>query len=380
MDFDLDKPQQLLQQSAREFFARECSVERVRELMATATAYDEKLWLALADQGWTGLLIPEEFGGLGLGLVELAVVVEEMGRACLPGPFISTLWAAALIERAGSDGQRAQYLEKIASGELKATVALLEESADWHPAAVALPAEKVGSEYRLNGRKEFVTDAAVADLVLVVARAGERLVILPVAPNAAGLTITATPGIDATRKLYRLDFENVAVAETEALGLDARSSQELEAALEAATDVATVALCAELVGGMQWTMETAVEYVKTRQQFGKPIGIYQAVQHQCADMYLFTESARSAAYYAAWAVSENDAAAKIAVAMAKAYCSDAGREVGNRGMQTHGGIGFTWEHHLHLYYKRAKGSEIMFGDANFHREKLAQFVVDESEG
>lgn len=376
MDFDLDKPQQLLQQSAREFFARECPLERVRELMATNTAFDEKLWQAMADQGWTGLLIPEEFGGLGLGLVELAVVAEEMGRACLPGPFLSTLWAAALIERAGSEGQRAQYLEKIASGELKATVAFLEETADWNPAAVALHAEKNGKGYSLTGRKEFVTDAAVADLIIVVARGEEGLVLLPVAKGASGLTITATPGIDATRKLYALDFDHVVVAEIEALVFNSRPQE----ALEAATDVAMVALCAELTGGMHWTLDTAVEYAKTRLQFGKPIGVYQAVQHRCADMFLWMESSRSAAYYAAWAVSENDPAAKLAVAMAKAYCSDAGREVGNNGIQVHGGIGFTWEHNLHLYYKRAKGSEIMFGDASYHREKLARLVVDEDEG
>jgi alkylation response protein AidB-like acyl-CoA dehydrogenase len=376
MDFDLNKPQQLLQQSAREFFARECPLERVRALMATDTAFDEKLWQAMADQGWTGLLIPEEFGGLGLGLIELAVVAEEMGRACLPGPFISTLWAAALIERAGSEGQRAQYLEKIASGELKATVALLEETADWNPAAVALRAEKNGKGYSLSGRKEFVTDAAVADLIIVVARSEEGLVFLPVAKDASGLTITATPGIDATRKLYALNFDSVTVAESEALSFNPRTQE----ALEAATDVAMVALCAELTGGMNWTLDTAVEYAKTRLQFGKPIGVYQAVQHRCADMFLWMESSRSAAYYAAWAVSENDPAAKLAVAMAKAYCSDAGREVGNNGIQVHGGIGFTWEHNLHLYYKRAKGSEIMFGDASYHREKLAQLVVDETEG
>jgi alkylation response protein AidB-like acyl-CoA dehydrogenase len=376
MDFDLNKPQQLLQQSAREFFARECPLERVRELMAGETAFDEKLWRGMAEQGWMGLVVPEEFGGLGLGLVELVCVAEEMGRACLPSPFISTTWAAALIERAGSEGQRAQYLEKIASGALKATVALLEETADWNPAAVALRAERNGKGYWLSGSKHFVTDAAVADLIVVVVRGDEGLVLLPVEKGARGMTVTATPGIDATRKLYSIDFDNVAVAKADALAFNPRTQE----ALEAATNVAIVALCAELVGGMQWTLNTAVEYAKTRQQFGKPIGIYQAVQHKCADMYLWMESSRSAAYYAAWAVSENDPAAKLAVSIAKAYCSDAGREVGNNGIQVHGGIGFTWEHNLHLYYKRAKGSEIMFGDANYHRERLAQSVVDEAEG
>ncbi len=376
MDFDLSKAQKLLQQSARDFFTRECKPERVRELMATETAYDAELWQAMADQGFTGLTIPEEYGGLGLSLVDLITVAEEMGRACLPGPFLSTLWAASLIERAGNEGQRKQYLEPISAGELKATVALLEESADWNPDAVQLRAEKDGKEYRLRGAKHFVTDAEVADVIIVVARDGDDLVLLPVEKGVAGVTITATPGIDATRKLYTVEFDNVTVPESSALAFTTKTKE----ALEAATDVANVAICAEMLGGMQWTLDNTVEYAKTRQQFGKPIGIYQAVQHQCADMFNYSESARSAVYYAAWAVSENDPSAKLAVSIAKGYASDAAREVGNRGVQIHGGIGFTWEHNIQLYYKRAKASEIMFGDANYHREEIARKVVDESEG
>jgi alkylation response protein AidB-like acyl-CoA dehydrogenase len=376
MDFDLSKAQKLLQQSARDFFARECKPERVRALMATETAFDAALWQAMADQGFTGLTVPEEYGGLGLSLVDLIAVAEEMGRACLPGPFLSTLWAAALIRHAGNEGQRKQYLEPISAGEMKATVALLEESADWNPDAVELRAEKNGKEYSLRGAKHFVTDAAVADVIICVARAGDDLVLLPVEKDAAGLKITPTPAIDATRKLYTVEFDNIAVPESSALAFTTKT----RAALEAATDAATVALCAEMLGGMQWTLETTVEYAKTRQQFGKPIGTYQAVQHQCADMFNFTESVRSAVYYAAWAVAENDPSAKLAVAVAKGYASDAAREVGNRGVQIHGGIGFTWEHNIQLYYKRAKASEIMFGDANYHREQVARKVVDESEG
>jgi alkylation response protein AidB-like acyl-CoA dehydrogenase len=376
MDFDLSKPQKLLQQSARDFFARECKPERVRALMATDTAFDDGLWSALADQGWTGLVIPEEYGGLGLSLVDLIAVSEEMGRACLPGPFLSTLWAAAVIDRAGSEGQRKQYLEPIAAGELKATVALLEEDADWNPAAVQVRAEKEGKDYRLRGRKEFVTDAEVADIIICVACGADGVTLLPVGRGAKGLKVTATPGIDATRKLYSVEFDDVVVPEADALAFNARTQE----AIESATDVAIVALCAEMLGGMQWTLENTVEYAKTRQQFGKSIGVYQAVQHQCADMFNYAEGARSAVYYAAWAVSENDASAKLAVSVAKAHCSDAVREVGNRGVQLHGGIGFTWEHNMQLYYKRAKSSEIMFGDATYHREVIARKVIDESEG
>lgn len=375
MDFDLSKAQKLLQQSARDFFVRECKPERVRELMATDTAFDEGLWRAIADQGWTGLIIPEEFGGLGLGLVDLVAVVEEMGRACLPGPFISTLWAAALIERSGSEGQRKQYLEPISAGDMKATVAFLEEDGDWNPAAVQMRAEKDGKAYRLRGRKDYVADAAVADIIICVARGADGLVFLPVRKGAEGLAITPMTGLDQTRKIYSVQFDGVTVQEADALAFNPRPQE----AFEAATDAANVALCAEMVGLMQWTLETSVEYAKTRQQFGRPIGAYQAVQHQCADIYLMTESARSAVYYAAWAVTENDPAGKLAVSVAKSYCSDGAREVGNRGVQVHGGIGFTWEHNMHLYYKRAKSSEIMFGDANHHREKVASKVIDEAD-
>jgi alkylation response protein AidB-like acyl-CoA dehydrogenase len=375
MDFDLTKAQKLLQQSARDFFARECKPERVRDMMATDTAYDDGLWRAMADQGWTGLIIPEDFGGLGLSLVDLIAVSEEMGHACLPGPFLSTLWAAALINLAGAEGQRKQYLEPIAAGDMKATVALLEDSADWNPEAVGLRAEKAGKEFRLRGRKEFVTDAEIADLIICVARGNEGLVLAPVEKGAKGMKISATPGVDATRKLYSVEFEDVVAPEADALAFNTRTLD----AVESATATAVVALSAEMVGGMRWTLETAVEYAKTRQQFGKAIGVYQAVQHQLADMFLMTEGARSAVYYAAWAVSENDPSAKLAVSIAKAYCSDAAREVGNRGAQAHGGIGFTWEHNLQLYYKRAKASEAMFGDANYHREEIARKVVDEPE-
>lgn len=375
MDFDLSKPQQLLQKSARDFFKQECPAEKVRELMETPTAFDAKLWEGIADQGWTGLIVPEEFGGLGLGTVELAVVAEEMGRACLPSPFISTVWASALVARSGSEGQKAQYLEAISSGKLIATVALQEATADWNPEAVQMKADRVGSNYQLNGRKEYVTDADVANVIFVIARTGADLIILPVSRHTEGVTVSLTPSVDPTRKLYAVDFANVVVPEGDAL----ETGYRVKEALDAATGVATVALCAEMNGGMQWVLDATVEYVKTRMQFDKPIGIYQAVQHRCAEMVLYTESARSSVYYAAWALSENDPSAKLAVSMAKAYCSDSARETGNRGIQMHGGIGFTWEHNMHLYYKRAKSSEILFGDATYHRELIAKEVVDEPE-
>lgn len=374
MDFDLSKPQKLLKDSARGFLARECKPERVRELMASDTAHDNQLWQAIADQGWTGLLIAEEHGGLGLGMVELAAVAEEMGRACLPGAFISTLMASALIERAGNAGQRAKYLEPLAVGELKATVALLEESVNWDADGVKLEATREGGNFSINGRKLFVPDADIADLLICVARDGDQMALLPVERGASGLSVKPMPSMDGTRKVYEVAFENVSVAEADALGADG----DARGALCGAMEVASAALCAEMVGGMQWLLDATVEYAKTRQQFGRAIGSFQAVQHQCADMLLMTESARSAAYYAAWALTEGDPQASVAVAIAKAYCSDAYREVANRAVQVHGGIGFTWEHDLQLYYKRSKASETLFGDATFHRERIARLIVDSS--
>jgi alkylation response protein AidB-like acyl-CoA dehydrogenase len=375
MDFDLSKPQKMLKESARALLARECGAERVRELMETETAHDERLWQTMADQGWTGLFVPEEHGGLGLGLVELAVVAEEMGRACLPGAFLSTLFAAALIARAGDSEQKTRYLEPIAAGELKATVALLEEGASWDVEDVGLSAARNGDAFRLSGRKLFVPDAAIADLVVCVARAGDDIVLLPVERGAQGLNMKARTSMDATRKLYELTFDDVGISGQNAFGADGDTRGALRRALE----VATVALCAEMVGGMQWILDATVEYAKTRQQFGRVIGSFQAVQHQCADMLLLTESARSATYYAAWALTEGDSAASGAVSLAKAYCADAYREVANRGVQVHGGIGFTWEHDLQLYYKRSKSSEVLFGDATFHRERIARLIVDKAE-
>ena len=372
MDFDLSKPQKLLKDSARDFLTRECKLDRVRELMATGTAHDDRLWQSIADQGWTGLVVPEEHGGLGLGLVELAVVAEEMGRACLPGAFLSTLTAAALVERAGNIEQRAKYLEPIAAGELKATVAFLEEGASWEVDEIKLKATREGGNFQLSGRKLFVPDAGIADLLICVARDRDSLALLAVERGALGLSVKAMPSMDGTRKLHEVAFESVTVAEANVFGADG----DARGALGQAIEVATVALCAEMVGGMQWVLDTTVEYAKTRQQFGRTIGSFQAVQHQCADMLLMTESARSATYYAAWALTEGDPTASVAVSIAKAYCSDAYREVGNRGIQVHGGIGFTWEHDLQLYYKRSKSSETLFGDATFHRERIARIIVD----
>ncbi len=282
------------------------------------------------------------------------------------------MMAGTLLDAAGDEGQKEKYLAPICRGEAKATVAFLEESASWDPAAVRLNASISGAGYTLDGTKLFVPDAAVADFIICVARLGGELALFVVPSNTPGLRITFMPTMDATRKLYEVSFKNVAVGRENLLASGAHA----QSALKRARDIATVGLVAEMTGGMQRLLEVTVEYAKTRKQFGRPIGQFQAVQHQCADMLLYTESSRSAAYYAAWALQENRPEAHLSVSVAKAYASDAYREVGNRAIQVHGGMGFTWENDAHLYYRRAKASEIAFGDATYHRERVAQMVVD----
>jgi alkylation response protein AidB-like acyl-CoA dehydrogenase len=314
--------------------------------------------LKLAGQGFTGIIVPEAYGGMGLGKVELILLMEEAGSALLPGPFFATVaLAGPVLDAVASPEQKKKYLGRIAHGDARSTVAILESGASWDAADVAMSA----AGDKLTGQKLFVSDAGVADFLIVVARNG----VFAVDAKAPGLRIEPMKGMDLTRKICSVEFSNTPA---EKLG----SSDGLAKAFA----VATTALAAEMVGGMQRSLETTVAYAKTRKQFGKPIGIYQAVQHQCADMYLETESSRSAAYYAAWTLEENTADAPLAVSIAKMYASDAARHVGNHGIQVHGGMGFTWENDLHLYYRRAKASETMLGDSAFHRERIARMVID----
>ena len=365
MNFGLTEEQQLLKNSARQFFSAECPSAEVRRLMETSTAHDTALWQKMAEQGWTGLPFPEEYGGMGLGLVDLAAACEEMGQALVPGAFLATVpLAGTAIFAGGSDLHKKEYLAPICNGQAQASLALLEAEASWDPAHVSMGL-KNGV---LNGQKFFVPDADVASFIVCAVRQGADLALAVVDRHAAGVTLEPQPAMDTTRKLYVVNFCEVA-ADVLATGDAAR------AALDRALDVATVALTAEMTGGMQRALDLTVAYAKTRKQFGKPIGQFQAVQHMCADMLIMLEGARSATYYAAWALQENTADARVAVSVAKAYTSDAYREAGNRAIQVHGGMGFTWENDVHLYYRRAKASEIAFGDTAYHRERMAKSLI-----
>ncbi len=357
MQFGLSESQQILKTNARKFFAGECPMSEVRRLMETETAYDPGLWKKMAVQGFMGIIVPEQFGGLGDGNVELALLSEEMGRALVPGPYLSTIAAAAIVAHCGNDAQKHEYLEPVSRGESCGAFALVEASGSPDPAASTIEADSG----KLTGEKLFVADAAVADFLVVIAGGSIHVV----RAGAPGLSITAMNGMDLTRKIYAVRFN-----QTPAVALAN------PAGLERALEIATVAIAAELTGGMQRVLDLAVEYAKTRKQFGKPIGQFQAVQHQLADSYLETESARSAAYYAALALDESRPDAGTAVSIAKMYASDVARNAGNRAIQVQGGMGFTWENDAHLFYRRFKADETMLGDATWHRERIARLVID----
>jgi alkylation response protein AidB-like acyl-CoA dehydrogenase len=372
MDFAFSEEQEMLRASAREFLAKQCPPSYVRRMMEADDAWDPAFWGKLAEMGWTGLGIPEEQGGVGTFL-DLVVVLEEAGRALLPGPFFSTMGLAVptLLE-AGSDAQKKDVLSAIAAGDARATVALTEPAGRWDADGVTLTAQQAGGGWRLDGVKLFVPDAAVADHLIVAARTrpgGEDgITLFLVSGRPAGVTVSPLKTMDMTRRWYEVRFEGLQLSADAVVG----AVDQGWAPLRRALDWAAAGLCAEMVGGAQHVLDTSVEYAKTRQQFGKPIGIYQAVSHKLADMLLETESARSATYYAAWAVDADAPDRSLAASMAKAYTSDAYRRAAGNGIQVHGGIGFTWEHDMHLYFKRAKASEVTLGDATYHRELVAQ--------
>src|SRR5215470_20043696 len=367
MNFGFNEEQELLRSTARKFFENECGSEGMTP----------ELWKKLAEQGWLGLIVPEAHGGMELGVVDLVVLMEEMGRAVVPGPFFSTVLLGGLsLLEVGSEAQKKAWLPKLTSGEARATLAWMEPSADLGAHGITLSASAKGSGYVLNGTKLFVPDAHTADLIVVAARtAGGRtpedgitLFLLPKATS--GLTVTLLPTMDQTRKLCEVTFKDVAAGVDTVMGQAGAGWASLARVL----DRATVGLCAEMCGGAQKVLDMTVEYAKIRQAFGRPIGSYQGVKHRAADMLVDVENSKSITYYAAWAMDEGVPEGPLAVSMAKAYVSDAYRRVSGAGIQLHGGIGFTWEHDLHLYFKRAKGSEFTFGDATWHRERVAQLV------
>ncbi|WP_131744889.1 acyl-CoA dehydrogenase family protein [Frankia sp. Cppng1_Ct_nod] len=369
MNFAFSEEQEELRRAVRDFLEDLSPESEVRLLMETTEGYDPGVWAKLAGElGLTGLAIPEEHGGAGYGFVEVGIVLEEAGRALLCAPYFSTVvLATTTLVASGDDAAQKDYLPGIASGDTRATLAFTEESGRWDADGITLPATRHGNEWRLTGAKTYVLDGHTADLILVAARTDAGISLFAVPSDAPGLTRTALPTMDLTRKQARLDFDGTPAR---LVGGDGDG----EVTLSRVLDTAAVGLAAEQVGGAQRVLEMSVEYAKIRVQFGRPIGSFQAIKHKCADMLLDVESAKSAAYYGLWAAAEGNDELPVVASVAKSYCSDAFFHCAAENIQVHGGIGFTWEHPAHLYFKRAKTSQLLFGDPAYHREQLARRI------
>jgi alkylation response protein AidB-like acyl-CoA dehydrogenase len=366
--FDLTDEQQAIKSTAHDFLAARYKSERIRALADSEQGFEQSDWDEMAELGWTGLALPEEWGGQGLGIVELAVLFEEMGYALAPSPLFSNTVAGLALGLCGSDDQRERFLRPLAEGKLRGTPALWDADSPATIGSFSMEARGDGDGVVLDGEKVLVMDAAAADFFLVATSDGRRHV---VERDAAGVSIGPATSIDPTRRLYSVRFDGVAVPAADSLPAEG-------ADYYAVFNRLCVALAAESTGVAQRTMEMAVEYAKDRQQFGRPIGSYQAVSHRCAQMLLETENARSAVYGAAWAADAEPESLPRAASMAKAYASDAGWRVPDASIQVHGGIGFTWEHDLHFFLKRGRANAAMFGDAKWHRERVAEAVLAEA--
>jgi alkylation response protein AidB-like acyl-CoA dehydrogenase len=374
MNFGFTDEQELLRKTARDFLAECAPMTLVRDVMESSASHSPEVWKQMAELGWTGLAFPEEYGGAGMGTVELCIVLEELGRSLTPVPFLPSAIAGAAILEAADEAQRQAWLTRICAGEAMGTLAVTEELGTENPGDLAFSATSAGDGWVLDGRKLFVPDAACAEVLVVVARTGGEgengigLFVLP--RETRGVETTAMSSMDLLRPLYEVSFAGVELPADALLGGDRDAWPRLARVL----DRGRVMIASEMIGGAEKCLEDSVAYAKERVQFGKPIGVNQAIKHKCADMLFEVESAKSITYYAAWAAQEDNDEAPITAAMAKAYVSDAYRHTAAENIQIHGGVGFTWEYDCHLYFKRAKSDEAWLGDATFHRERVAQML------
>lgn len=373
MDFGLSEEQEMLQQSAREFLTQECPPTFVRAMYTEPDGFSRELHRKMAEQGWTGLLIPEAYDGLGLGMLDMAVLLEEMGRTVVPGPFLfSAVLVTLALMQGGTEAQKKQWLPRLASGEAIGTLAFLEAEDRLDAEGVQLKAKKTDGGYSLSGTKMFVPFAAVADVLLTAVRAkgkaedGIRLLLIE--RDRPGITISPLEIFDQTRRVYEVTFKNVTVSKDALVGGGGHGWEVLARVI----DAACIALAADSLGGAQKSLELAVDYTKVRTQFNRPIASFQALKHMAAEMASEIEPARSLLWYAAHAFDTIPREASRAASLAKACLSDVYARTTNRAVQMHGGIGFTWEHDMHFWFKRAKWNEFAFGDATYHRERLAQ--------
>ena len=365
MDFGLSEEQQQLKASAREFLADKCSTAAVRKAMASDDGRAPELEREIAKLGWTGLIVPEKFGGAGLGMLDMAVILEEQGYAAMPGPFLfSSALAGDALVHGGSDQLNAKWLGAIAAGSAIGTVAIVEGDDSLLPADFATVARRDGAAARISGVKMFVPYANVADFIVVAARGGDASAaeLYVVETKAPGVKISAQTNLDLTRRVARVEFDGAsAVPLSGGAKLFARM-----------LDIGAVAIAADSLGGIERALDMAVDYSKVREQFGKPIGSFQALKHAAAEIVSELEPGRALVWYAAHAQDSAPGAASRAAAMAKARLCDVYMRGADRAVLMHGGIGFTWEHDIHLWFKRARFNESYFGSPSHHRERVAQ--------
>jgi alkylation response protein AidB-like acyl-CoA dehydrogenase len=373
MNFAFSEDQDMIRKSAADFVKGQSSIERIRNLLHDPAGYSPELFRQMADSGWLGTVIPEEFGGIGLGYVDLVCIQEELGRGLIPEPLLTSgVLGANCVLHGCVVEQKQELLPQVVSGDLKLTLAAYEVAGRYNLAHVETTARADGDNFILNGSKHFVADAATADRIIVSARTSgaqddaEGITLFLVDRETAGLTIETVVCVDR-RQRANLTLKGAKVPASAVVGREGKGLD----ALEKAVDRATIALCAEMVGGMEIALQMSVAYSKERVQFGKPIGSFQALKHKAANMYVLSETAKSAVYYAAMALDDGMKEARAAVSTAKALCSDAYVKITKDAIQIHGGIGYTDEADIHLYYKRALAANVTFGDADFHRDRYA---------
>ncbi|MCP4757333.1 MAG: acyl-CoA/acyl-ACP dehydrogenase [Proteobacteria bacterium] len=375
MDFDFTKEQKLLRSSAQEFLKKECPTSLIREMKSDERGYPQAIWDKMTELGWLGLVVPEQYGGLGGSFLDLAILLEAMGETCLPGPFFSTIvLGSQTILSAGSEQQKETLLPQIADGELILTLAITEPDTRYGAEGLSTQAVVENDEYVLTGTKVLVENARIADYILCVARTGESngttdgLTLFLVDGKSRGLEFTPLKTL-AYDKLDEIVFDKVRVPKQNIVGEVGRAWPVLEKILERAA----VAKCAEMLGGLNIVVKNTVNYAKERKQFGKPIGGFQIIQHYCASMQIDVESSMVITYQGAWKIAE-ELPSTMEVAMAKAWVGEASQRIMRLGHQIYGAMGFCEETDMHLYYRRAKAGEVMFGDEGHHLDTVAREI------
>lgn len=366
MNFGFTEEQDFLRDSVRKFVEGRCPISRVREIISNESAHSSELWTEMASLGWLGLLVPEEYGGSGLGWVDFVVLLEETGRQLLPSPLVSNSLAIQAIREAGDAAQREQWLPRLADGTSIGSLAFLEASDVPGVEGVALAAQVEGEAHVLSGEKCFVADAAVANVFVVAYRVGEALALGLVSRTAAGVSVESVPSLDETKRTGTLRFDGVRLERADRL-----EAVPAQAALSFVLDCGAIAVTAEAVGAAEQANAITVQYAKDRIQFGSPIGRYQGVKHRLSDQWVDTESIKSLLYYGAWSIENSRDELPRYASLAKAYVADAFTRIGVECVQLHGAVGYTLEYDIQLYLKRSKWVRSAFGDADYHRDRLA---------